>query len=237
MFLTRSKLVFCFFILCVPAARMDAANFELSNASISVGVLSGFPDTDGDGNANLTLPYNATHSATVNPSTITANYDLSNSRFLIDLTMASQATFTQRTSVGAGSFKEITPAEDILVQYDGRFDFDLPADSMTAVLGLSVAQADNNTVILVNEDRIHNTIFGLGPRSFEMSGEFTLPAGNTWLMSYLFRITANSSSAPFTGTGTGYLDVRFIPEPHSAILLISGGIVAMCRRRRRAYGR
>ena len=235
MFLTRSKLVLCVLIICVSVARMDAANFELSNASITVGVTRGFPDIEGDGNANLTLPYSATHSATIEPSNITANYDLSNTRFLIDLTMASQATFTQTTIVGASSFNDITPAEDILVQYDGRFDFDLPADSMTAVLDFAVFESDDNTVILASEDRSHNTIFGLGPRSFEISGEFILPAGNTWLMGYLFRITSRSSSAPFTGSGSGYLDVRVIPEPHTAMLLLSGGIMASCRGGRRKW--
>ncbi len=226
----RFTLTCCILLSSAIATRIEAANFELSNASITVGVTRGFPDIDGDGNANLTLPYNATHSAAIAPSSITANYDLSNTRFLIDFIMASQATFTQTTSVSASSFNDITPAEDILVQYDGRFDFDLPADSMTAVLDFAVFESDDNTVILASEDRSHNTIFGIGPRTFEISGEFILPAGNTWLMGYLFRITSRSSSAPFTGTGGGYLDVRFIPEPHTALLLLFGTAAANHRR-------
>ena len=227
----RITLTCCFLLSGAIVTGSEAANFELSNASITVGVTRGFPDIEGDGNANLTLPYSATHSAAIEPSNITANYDLSNTRFLIDFTMASQETFTQTTIERVSSFNDITPAEDIMIQYDGRFDFDLPADSMTALLDFAVFESDDNTVILASEDRSHNTIFGLGPRSFEISGELILPAGNTWLMGYLFRITSRSSSAPFTGTGSGYLDVRFIPEPDTALLLLFGAGAAVRRRR------
>ena len=219
------------FILLAGSVSTSACDFDLSDVSLGIGVVGDFPDIAVDGFVDVTIPFSNSHDVSLGLSSVSASYEFDNSRFLVQAMIASEAGNSgTRLSVSDSMF-QMTPATDILVQYEGQFDFNLPADSMTANFGIGVTDAASPADQIAVDILSHNTVLGLGPRTFAIQGEFIMPANRTWVTNASMSIRANASSRGHVATGTGYIEFRFIPEPSTLCLFVASSIVILRRRR------
>jgi len=227
--LVRRSIVFSF-VICVIPALARAANFTISDSSLTIGI----PGEASAGFFDIDLPFSDAHATSIGNSAVSASYEFTQQRLLVETVIASADDGAGNSTIAATgvSFVLTTGSEDLIIEYDGRFDFDLPMDSMTSTFDLAASDADNSTVGFVVDPQLHNTIFGTGPRTFEKSGQFVIPANTTSFVSILFRISANPSSAPAIGTGDGFLELRFIPEPTSAMFALVVATFSLAKRRR-----
>lgn len=227
--LVRRRIIFSF-VICVIPALTHAANFTISESSLVVvagnQAAAGFFD--------IALPFSDSHATSDGDTAASAVYEFNQQRLLVEtvIASASDGLSSSRSAATGVSFFLATGPEALIIEYDGRFDFDLPADSMTSTFTLAASDAENSAIAFVVDPQIHNTFFGTGPRTFEKSGQFVIPADTTSFVSILFRITATDSSAPSIGTGDGALELRFIPEPTSAMLALAAAAFALAKRRR-----
>jgi len=155
----------CFALLAslTCAFPAQAAEFTVSDLSLVAGVIGPSPVFAGVVFSDVALPFADSHAADYELSSAAASYDLDYGRFLINAALDSEAgDSTDRSSVASGRF-HITPLKDLHVQYHGRFDFDLPADSMTAGLNFFVSRPQRH--FSDTRTRTTHTQYDLRPRS------------------------------------------------------------------------
>ena len=209
-------------VFCVAGARPAfAADFDLTNSGLILGIFGQGSDNAISHFSPTALPFANSHSLQRGMSFVSASYDYSQTRLLTEVMLDSEhGSSPARTSI-AEQRLYVHPVEDLFVQYAGRFDFDLPAVGMEATLSFGVY--DPNVVLpdIHVVQHTHYSILGLGAGSFEVSGEFVIPATQTWYFRSFFDIRADTAALAAVGTGSGYLDIRFVPEPATLTLLVA----------------
>ncbi len=226
--LVRRSVIFSFVIGVIPALAR-AANFTISDSSFVIGI----PGEAAAGFFDVELPFSDSHATGVGDSAVSASYEFTQQRLLFETFIASADDGpTNSTSAGTGISFDLSTTDELTIEYEGRFDFDLPVDSMTALFDLGAVDDNDPLFVIADETNIHNTFFGTGPRSFEIAGQFTIPANTTIYFATIFQITTSPSSAGSIGTGTGSLELRFIPEPTSAMFALVVATFSLAKRRR-----
>ena len=228
MMLFRCSTIFSFAIGMIPTL-IHAANFTISDSSLVIGI----PGQSSAGFFDIDLPFSDSHETGIGNSAVSASYEFTQQRLLVETVIASADDGpTSSTSAGTGVSFDLSTTDEITIEYEGRFDFDLPMDSMTALFDLGAVDDDDPLFVFADETNIHNTFFGTGPRTFEIAGQFTIPANTTIFFATIFQITTSPPSAGSIGTGTGSLELRFIPEPTSAMLALASAAFSLVKRRR-----
>ena len=225
--LAASALLLSMLTIISPAL---AADLDFSDWELRATVIGSAPVYDVHRFNDITLPFSNSHRSTYGLSSAAASYELDNSRFLIRSIIAAEAGEADTLlSAAAGTF-DVTAQRDVVVHYDGRFTFNLTADSMRAGIAFDFSEPGNVLNTLHEDLDSHFTIDGVGPGVLAFSGEFVIPAFTTWDVDYTMSIRANDTSAGHIATGTGYLEFRFSPEPATAALFMLAGC---CLRRTR----
>jgi len=227
-----------FLILCITMASLrTAAGSAYSVEEWDLGVvISGNVDNfAGAVFLDVMDPFVDSHAVALSNSSASAAYSfwLEQGSFLIEADLAADAEDNSSLLSAASGDIVITPSMDLVIQYASVYDVTLPAHSMTSQLNLNVIDVPANEFIL-QETRIADTVFGVGPRHFELSGEFVMPAGRTWVMKYSFDILAYASSSGNLGFGSGFVEYRIIPESSTLLLAVPLALLFARRRKRRA---
>ncbi len=197
-----------------------------------MGVSGSFPQVTAASFDDVMSPFMDSHQASLERSSSAATYQLAwgqDARFMIESVLRADSVNGNAWNASAGGSIDLSVTEDVLVQYRARIDATLPADQMRASLILGVLDPSvSETILSVSE--IHDTTFGVGFQRLEAEGQFMLPANRVWDFRYDMSIRAQSSSAGFQGTGSGFVEFLIIPEPQAVLLLLIGLSTRRCRR-------
>ncbi len=216
----------------VWAAPVTASEFTVEDWALSVGIGGSFPDSEAAYFLDPELPFHQQHQVNLHDSLSFAEYDFDNSQFLIQTAQLAEAPMgaTSSYTIAASGHISVAPQRDLSLQYALSYDFNLPVDPMSVFVNVRVDNV-SFTEHLFSDAAVHDTLFGTGPGSFAFDGEVTLPAGDSWRLSYLFRIIVDDSTAGSAATGNGFVQFNLIPEPATGALLALAGPFAFRRRR------
>ncbi|HPF41212.1 MAG TPA: hypothetical protein P5081_09405 [Phycisphaerae bacterium] len=224
--------VFAMVILC-GSTHAYSSEFTLVNSGLIVGVNGLFPDIVGHGFSGVSLPFSDTHRITRGFSIAEAAYAFDQTRFLTEfMLVGAQGPTAARVSIAEDRLY-IRPDKDLRVKFDARFDFDLPAAGMAAAMSFGVYDPNNVAPDVYSVQRTHYAVQGMGAGVFDVSGEFTIPATQTWYMLSTFEMRVDPTALTQLGTGSGYMNIQFIPEP-SGLMWLGAGALLLARRQRTA---
>jgi len=216
--------------LVVVSPRADAAELTIQDWLIAAQVhTSPFGSTDTADSGQPESPFQQTLVATVPPSSASATHDIeyaqSFGRFLIESSQSALGgPFGTSARTQASGTIWFTADAPIAFAMEAAFTYNLPPVSMLAHLSFRVQDVGlpGNPVILGALD-IEHTFVGepaSGTLAFDESA--VLPAGHSYMVTYLMRIS--TEGGPFNAFGTANGHVNFtldlLPEPATAILLL-----------------
>ena len=225
------------FFVEIPA---QAAEFTINSWRLGIGINAGFPNIVGSSFNQVQSPFAASQSVALpNPplSSVYATYDFEFDenaglgRFLIESSMIADGvpTGTSIATVSSSSSIVVAPMVPITIAVHAEYAFNLPGDPLRTTFQFGSVGV-NTGVIAFNELRIFSTTMGTGAGTFTIDGEFILPPTDSWELIALMNIQAFSGSQGHFGTGSGFFDIRIIPEP-AALTLVIWPMLLLRRRR------
>jgi hypothetical protein len=141
--------------------------------------------------------------------------------FLIESSQQAEGVPTSELRTGSSGSIRITPDYDLVLIVDSSWTFDLPAWQMESRLGVFVYGATSG-IHLLWEDAWGQPDWpgGLsGTVSIATDEPIALPAGETWILSYVMSLRTEQGTQGLMATGSGYVDFQISPEPATALPL------------------
>lgn len=225
------RVITCALVMVLSVENALSSEFTLVNSCLLVAVNGLPPDINTGGFCGVSLPFSDTSRVMRGSSVAEAAFALDQTQFLTEfMLVGAQGPTTARVSIVEDRFY-IRPDKDLHVRFDTRFDFDLPAVGMAAAMSFGVYDPDNVAPDLYSVQQTHYSLQGLGAGVFEASGEFTIPAMQTWYMLSTFEMRVDPTALTQHGTGSGHLRIQFIPEPTGLIWIFAGALFLAPRRR------
>lgn len=223
--------------------RCRAAAYTVDSLRLEVASTSGFPNSASNTITSVQNPLIVQHQVT-NPgyplSTASASYDFGWSqtsalgRFLIESTLTADGVPANRTLLSASSARIVlSPSVPVTVLVHGEFNFSVPADPMQAVFEFSALGLVTSTYAY-NFTHFYDTLNGPTSSTFVIDASFVLPPTESWRLRSTMQVVADSGTLGSLGSGSGYFDIRIIPEPSTLLCIILSTGLAFPRRRNRA---
>jgi hypothetical protein len=229
----RKLIFFLFGTVALTATPASAALFSINAWGMESTVLN-LPNLASDYSDLVQNPFVGEHHALLGPSGAHSYFDFSwtpdTASFLI---AASHVAFDGNggtRSLSSGNIY-ITPTVDMLLTATGTYAYDLPGWDMQVAYGLVVfdGQFHERFVQTYGDDTF---IDGPTNASFTLDTQFVLPAGETSVLSYRFRLDAfDSTSLLATGSGDIQFTLQPIPEPSTVVLVFSTTLLSRRRSR------
>lgn len=237
------------FILCVvltgPTPSLQASTFTVDQWGVGVSVFEVFPNIVFDSFNTVINPFLDSHAVSLGVppavSSASAAYDFVWSEFMgtgsFHIEGSQQAVDVDSPGLFARSSGTIlvTTTSDLLVGIAATYSYDLPPDSMLAMLGVDIVRQDPVGAIY-SVSRVDDTFLG-SPASgiLTINDQVLLPGGNTYFLGYQMRIQSFSGGTGLIGAGSGTVDfqLQVVPEPATLWLAVPGGPLLLPRGRRR----
>ncbi len=227
--------ILCTCLVCVISGNSARASYIVDQWSLGVVI-----DRDGaivrDVFTTVSMPFHTSHSVAIGGTSAAAAYDFVVNHLSIQTTQDLEGIASGLAFVQASGGIWITPQIPLTLTLSGRYNYDLNADPMRALLLLGVFDANDPNSILFNEARVFDTLFGGGMGQLAINGQITLPPNRTWVLSYTLRTSAYSGTGGSLSHANGTVDFAFapVPEPATGVLLALAALPVLLRRRRRA---
>jgi len=186
-------------------------------------------------------PFQTTHLSTVPPSTALATCDIAYGqtfgRFLIESSHNAlggpYGTSATTTTAGSVYFTADAPVAFVM---SAAFTYDLPPVNMSTVLEFrlkNVAAPPASNVFYVGDYRFSH-VGEAATGTLAVSESVILPAGHSYRLDYLTRISTSGGPFDAIATGNGYVNfsLDLLPEPATATLLLCA--LPLLRHRRRS---
>ena len=209
--------------------------------SLTTGVLNNQTQDFSFINTPPFLPFIATHTSTLGSSSSQASYAFQIGANFVDYLISVQQSCVQvaaeHTDCRNGGTIDFTPRNDVLVEIDGAYHYNMTTSTMTSGAGANLRRINPNppSTILFGDGGSASTIFSPGSGTISLLASGTVPGGFNYRLDYSTRISYLSGQ-PTTSTANGYIHFRVteVPEPSALGLLALGAVLPRRRRPCRA---
>jgi hypothetical protein len=181
-------------------------------------------------------PFVDWHTASFNNSSAYASYNFSwNDQFgTFSIQSSQQAEGLSSSGVfttGSGGIV-LNPSVDLLLNVQGAFDYDLPADFMMAVFSFGIWDPVEGVDIFGVGDSAETFPGQPSSGTLLLEGGAVIPAGHTYELYYNMELDTFSGTQGYMATGDGGLTFTLtaLPEP-ATLLLLAPALLALPRRR------
>ena len=241
-----SKYLQCFVAIissCVCVNAVSAANVQIEEYFFGVAAGNGSQAAFGPNLTQATFPYSEELQSIQSPSHSISSFDLSyTNRSALQIEIHSQlsvgrAEFGELVTANVVSSVEIRPSKSIIVDMNGEMSFDLPPANMTANMLLAIVNLDTQSTVVGGSIQPSGASFQGSPDSGTTVGTFNevlLEPNNLYRLIFSIDMFAFTDSIGPIGdaAGVALFDIRYVPEPNVALLILIAASFVSKRYRR-----